>query len=174
MTGEVIIIGNKKLCYDIDDGVITDADRSAVIVSTSHEPRWKYIHTFKESLVLNYDDVIDPTDSFAFTPELAAEVAEFVKRVESDLDVEHIYSACDGGQSRSAGIGAAIVRYLGGEDLGIWDSPHYKPNPLVYRLTCEALGIEVTDEDVTYLVEINEKTFDEAFPPSVHTQKDVK
>ena len=56
MTGEVIIIGRKKLCYDIDDGIITDADRSAVILSTSHEPRWKYIEMFRESLVMSYDD----------------------------------------------------------------------------------------------------------------------
>ena len=169
MTGEVIIIGSKKLCYDIDDGIVTDADRSAVIVSTSHEPRWKYIEMFRESLVMSYDDVIDPKDSCAFNTELAAKVADFVKRVESDPAVENLYSVCDGGQSRSAGVAAAIVRYLGGEDLGIWDSPYYKPNPLVYRLTCEALGIEVTDEDIIYLVEINEKRFDEAFPPPADT-----
>ena len=169
MTGEVIIIGRKKLCYDIDDGIVTDADRSAVIVSTSHEPRWKYIEMFRESLVMSYDDVIDPKDSCAFNTELATRVADFVKRVESDPAVEGLYSVCDCGQSRSAGVAAAIVRYLGGEDLGIWDSPYYKPNPLVYRLTCEALGIEVTDEDVTYLVEINEKRFDEAFPPPADT-----
>ena len=169
MTGEVIIIGSKKLCYDLDDGIVTDADRSAVIVSTSHEPRWKYIEMFRESLVMSYDDVIDPKDSCAFNTELAAKVADFVKRVESDPAVEGLYSVCDCGQSRSAGVAAAIVRYLGGEDLGIWDSPYYKPNPLVYRLTCEALGIEVTDEDITYLVEINEKRFDEAFPPPADT-----
>lgn len=169
MTGEVIIIGRKKLCYDIDDGIITDADRSAVILSTSHEPRWKYIEMFRESLVMSYDDVIDPKDSCGFSPELASRVAEFIKSVESDPTVENLYSVCDGGQSRSAGIAAAAVRYLGGEDLGIWDNPHYKPNPLVYRLTCEALGIEVTDEDITYLVEINEKTFDDAFPPPADT-----
>ena len=124
---------------------------------------------FRESLVMSYDDVIDPKDSCAFNTELAARVADFVKRVESDPAVEGLYSVCDCGQSRSAGVAAAIVRYLGGEDLGIWDSPYYKPNPLVYRLTCEALGIEVTDEDITYLVEINEKRFDEAFPPPADT-----
>ena len=165
MTGEVIILSQKKLCYDIDDGVITDAGESVLILSTSHEPRWKYVTEFSDSLVMSYDDVIDPTDSYAYNAELASRVAELVKRVEADSGIKHIYSACDGGQSRSAGIAAAIVRYLGGEDLGIWDCPYYKPNPLVYRLTCEAFGIEVTDEDITYLVEINEKTFDDAIAP---------
>ncbi len=165
MTGEVIVISQKKLGYDIDDGVITDAGESVLILSTSHEPRWKYVNGFSDALVMSYDDVIDPTDKYAYNAELAARVAELVKRVEGDTSVKSIYSACDGGQSRSAGIAAAIVRYLGGEDLGIWDSPYYKPNPLVYRLTCEALGIEVTDEDITYLVEINEKTFDDAIAP---------
>ena len=165
MTGEVIIISQKKLGYDIDDGIISDAAESVLILSTSHEPRWKYINGFSDSLVMSYDDVIDPNDKYAYNSELAARVAEIVKRAEGDPKVKHIYSACDGGQSRSAGIAAAIVRYLGGEDLGIWDSPYYKPNPLVYRLTCEAFGIEVTDEDITYLVEINEKTFDDAIAP---------
>ena len=169
MTGEVIITGHKRLCYDIDDGIVTDAARSAVILSTSHEPRWRYIEMFRHSLVMSYDDVTDLKDSCAFDAELAARVADFVKMLESDPTVENLYSVCDGGQSRSAGIAAAIVRYLGGEDLGIWDNPHYKPNPLVYRLTCEALGMEVTDEDMTYLVEINEKRFDEAFPPPADT-----
>lgn len=165
MTGEVIILSQKKLCYDIDDGIITDASDSVLILSTSHEPRWKHINGFRDSLVMSYDDVIDPTDKYAYNPEIAARVAEFVKKIEADPTVKSLYSACDGGQSRSAGIAAAIVRYLGGEDLGIWDSPYYKPNPLVYRLTCEALGIDVTDEDITYLVEINEKTFDDAIAP---------
>ena len=165
MTGEIIISSQKKLCYDIDDGIITDAGESVVILSTSHEPKWGHLGLFAESLVMTYDDVIDPTDHYAYTPTLAEQVASLVKRVENTPSVKSIYSACDGGQSRSAGIAAAVVRYLGGEDLGIWDSPHYRPNPLVYRLTCEALGIEVTDEDITYLVEINEKTFDDAIAP---------
>lgn len=165
MTGEIIISSQKKLCYDIDDGIITDAAVSVVILSTSHEPKWGHLDRFAESLVLSYDDVIDPDDPYAYTAKLAEQVASLVKRVENDPTITGIYSVCDGGQSRSAGIAAAVVRYLGGEDLGIWDSPHYKPNPLVYRLTCEALGIEVTDEDMTYLVEINEKTFDDAIAP---------
>ncbi|MBQ2793578.1 MAG: hypothetical protein IJF05_02635 [Clostridia bacterium] len=172
MTGEVIITSQKKLGYDIDDGVITDALESVLILSTSHEPRWKYVNGFSDSLVMSYDDVINPEDKYAYNSELAQRVAQLVRRAEENPNIKNIYSACDGGQSRSAGIAAAIVRYLGGEDLGIWDSPHYKPNPLVYRLTCEAFGIEVTDEDITYLVEINEKTFDDAIAPKrTHANK---
>ena len=59
-------------------------------------------------------------------------------------------------------MAAAIIRYLGLEDLYLWDSAVYHPNPLVYRMTCAALEIEVTDEDIEYLTEINKKTFDEA------------
>ena len=165
MTGEIIISSQKKLCYDVDDGIITDMGESVVVLSTSNEPKWKHINLFADSLVMSYDDVIDPSDSYAYTPQLADGVAKFVKKIEADSSVKNLYSVCDGGQSRSAGIAAAVVRYFGGDDLGIWDSPHYRPNPLVYRLTCEALGIEVTDEDITYLVEINEKTFDNAIAP---------
>ncbi len=165
MIGEIIISSQKKLCYDIDDGIITDMGGAVVILSTSHEPKWKHLNLFSDSLVMNYDDVIDPSDKYAFSPELAVHVATLARKIEDDPAVINIYSVCDGGQSRSAGIAAAIIRYSGGEDLGIWDSPYYHPNPLVYRLTCEAFGIEVTDEDITYLVEINEKTFDNAIAP---------
>ena len=76
MTGEVIITSQKKLGYDIDDGVITDALESVLILSTSHEPRWKYVNGFSDSLVMSYDDVINPEDKYAYNSELAQRVAQ--------------------------------------------------------------------------------------------------
>ena len=164
MTGEVIVSGLKRLYYDIDDGVHCDLPRSVIILSTSGEPRWSYLDKFADHLVLSYDDVIDENDPYAYNGEMASRVAELVKKIEADDSVCSLYVVCDYGESRSAGLAAAVIRYLGGEDLYLWDSPSYHPNPLVYRKTCEALGIDVTDEDITYLTEINQKTFHEAIP----------
>lgn len=171
MTGEVIVSGLKRLIYDIDEGVVTDADTSVIILSTSAEPRWKYIEKFFDGLVLNYDDVIDPADPYAYTDEMASRVASLVRSVEANISVTSLYVVCDYGESRSAGMAAAIIRYLGGEDLYLWDSAVYHPNPLVYRMTCAAFGIDVTDEDISYLTEINEKTFRDAIPDRKEEEK---
>lgn len=171
MTGEVTVYGWKRLCYDIDEGVINDADTSVIILSTSGEPRWKYVDMFFDSLVLNYDDVIDGADPYAYTDEMAARVATLVHSVEANISVTNLYVVCDYGESRSAGLAAAVIRYLGAEDLYLWDSAIYHPNPLVYRKTCAALGIEVTDEDISYLTEINQKTFREAIPDRKKEEK---
>ena len=162
MTGEVVVLGLKSLYYGIDDGSVSDAQSSVLILSTSVEPRAKYVERFFDSLVLNYDDVIKPTDPYAYTEEMAARVASLVRQADANVSVSSLYVVCDFGESRSAGLAAAIIRYLGGEDLYLWDSAVYHPNPLVYRMTCAALGIEVTDLDINYLLEINKKTFDEA------------
>ena len=162
MTGEVKVSGLKQLYYDIDTGSLTDTESSVIIVSTTQEPRWRYIDRFSDRLVLDYDDVYDESDPYAYNMEMAERVAELVLRVADSDGVSSLYVTCDYGESRSAGMAAAIIRYLGLEDLYLWDSAVYHPNPLVYRMTCAALGIEVTDEDLEYLTQINKKTFDEA------------
>ena len=52
MTGEVKVSGLKQLYYDIDTGSLTDTESSVIIVSTTQEPRWRYIDRFSDRLVL--------------------------------------------------------------------------------------------------------------------------
>ena len=46
---------------------------------------------------------------------------------------------CDAGISRSAGIGAAILKYYNRDDSPVFDNPIFHPNMLCYRKTLEAL-----------------------------------
>ena len=46
---------------------------------------------------------------------------------------------CDAGVSRSAGVGAAIMKWAAGSDFAIFDNPRYKPNMRCYRMVLTAL-----------------------------------
>lgn len=48
--------------------------------------------------------------------------------------VEHIFVHCDAGISRSAGVAAATMKYLNGDDWPIWNNYMYAPNTRCYRL----------------------------------------
>ena len=62
-------------------------------------------------------------------------------------EVEQFIVHCNGGISRSAGVGAAICEYLEVED-NIWKNNIYHPNLLVYKLACNELGMPKTVEDL--------------------------
>lgn len=67
----------------------------------------------------------------------AKNIAEFAAR-HADKD---IIVHCDAGISRSAGVGAAIMKWAAGNDDRIFDSGRYMPNMRCYRKTLEALMI---------------------------------
>lgn len=46
---------------------------------------------------------------------------------------------CDAGQSRSAGVAAAILKATTGDDSEIFDKPRFIPNMLVYRTVLQEL-----------------------------------
>ena len=48
---------------------------------------------------------------------------------------------CGAGQSRSAGVAAAILKWMTGSDAQIFDNRKYTPNMRCYRLVLEALMI---------------------------------
>ena len=45
---------------------------------------------------------------------------------------------CEAGQSRSAGVAAAIMKYLYNNDTDIFNNRYYKPNMLCYRKVLNA------------------------------------
>ena len=64
----------------------------------------------------------------------AEKVVRFVLRhSDSDLIIH-----CDAGISRSAGVGAAIMKAINGDDSPVFDSGRYRPNMWCYRKTLEA------------------------------------
>ncbi|MBE6994772.1 MAG: hypothetical protein E7423_09070 [Ruminococcaceae bacterium] len=69
----------------------------------------------------------------------AARIADFVRRHQAlDLIVH-----CDAGVSRSAGVAAAILKHLTGDDSPIFNDPRFRPNMWCYRKTLAALEEEI-------------------------------
>ena len=66
---------------------------------------------------------------------------------------------CDSGESRSAAVAAAILRYWGDDEMTIWRNVHYHPNRLVYYLQCKMLNCSITKIRVLFLSEYNKYLF---------------
>ena len=64
-------------------------------------------------------------------------IADFVKEFKDKADICFVH--CSAGVSRSAGVGAAISKYLTDDDSWVFNSPIYYPNMWCYRLTLNAL-----------------------------------
>lgn len=94
-------------------------------------------------LTLEFRDTVAETAPGAFSPQLAARTAAFLRRPEARPE---LFVCCDCGVSRSAALAAAILRAEGGDEFTVWQDPHYLPNPLVYRLMCAALGSSVSED----------------------------
>lgn len=65
----------------------------------------------------------------------AKKIAEFVSQNRNKIIIVH----CDAGQSRSAGVAAAISRYYNNYDSEYFDNPRYTPNMFCYRLMMNAM-----------------------------------
>jgi len=61
----------------------------------------------------------------------AKSIAEFVLNVQDKAD--RIIVHCEAGVSRSAGTAAAIMKYINGNDWGVFDDPGKRPNMTCYR-----------------------------------------
>ncbi len=155
---DITVMGLGLLRYEVNE--LPDLEHSAVLISTSMPSRAECANRFARSLVLNYDDITDPKENGAFNSKLASQAADFVLSLGEDM--LHLYVVCDFGSSRSAAMAAAIMRYLGYEELSIWADAQYHPNTLVYLLMSEMLGEPASEEEIAELCRINEQAFDEA------------
>lgn len=134
-----------------------DLDYVAVVIY-SHDRDTPYIEDSRQMLDLlfeQFDDVDDPEDGMSF--EQAEEIASFVFEYE-EQDVDLVVS-CRYGESRSAGIAAAIAAYLGQDEIEIFDDPDKMPNMHCYALMCDALGVERSEEELRqrFLINANAK-----------------
>lgn len=68
------------------------------------------------------------------TKEDARKIKEFVDRHMENKDFNSIIVHCGAGQSRSAGVAAALHVYLNGNDRPIFNNRQYTPNMWCYRL----------------------------------------
>ena len=141
-----IIVMNKSQAEDYSR--TSHKDKSIIISITNH--------AFGSPLITpcNINGIIDvkflkfnDTDSTeriygGITEEDAVEISNFVKKYEKMPVIENIIVHCDAGQSRSAGVAAAIMKYMFNDDTPIFNNHKYKPNMLCYRRVLNALMID--------------------------------
>lgn len=104
-------------------------------------------------LFITADDVTNPKRKGAFKMHQAQAIARFVESRGAD---DRLFVCCDGGVSRSAAVAAAISYAMTGADDVIWADPRFRPNPLVYALTREALGLPCEEDSLRARTACNE------------------
>lgn len=70
-----------------------------------------------------------------FTKKDAEKIYDFVLKWYDKVDLIIVH--CSAGISRSAGVCAAIMKSVIGDDSPVWDNPLYHPNSLCYKLVLE-------------------------------------
>ena len=104
-----------------------------------------------------FDDVDREIPGRSLSAGAAQRIAHVVKHVAPETEV--VYVCCDSGISRSSAIAAAVCRYFGISDSPIWENPKYQPNPLVFHLLGESLGLSISDELLDILIYTNRSAF---------------
>lgn len=88
----------------------------------------------KAILPLQFDDV-EIGEENCITRDQAQQIIDFVN--EHVHDVDHIVVHCEAGVSRSAGVCAALMTILTGDDSAIFNKWRYCPNMTCYRYVLE-------------------------------------
>ena len=121
-------------------------DRSSVVISIKStwdrvDPKVfaNDINGVKHILFLAIDDIEAEDDPrFAMNEDQGKIVADFVNAYYDETD--RIIIHCDGGISRSAGVGAAIMRVKEGSDYPVFRSRRKSPNMTCYLVTLKGFG----------------------------------
>ena len=102
-------------------------------------------------------DVEDPRVIGGFRYAHARAIIRFLELLPNE--VTDLYVCCSKGQSRSAGVAAALIRMSGRDDDIVWNNPFYNPNSLAYYRLCKQVGLPVTPLEVQTKKRKNEKAY---------------
>lgn len=112
-------------------------------------PKKLFLHSnpqIKSFITLAFDDVTTyHANYYPITEQQAVKIAKFVMRHKDS--VEQIIVHCDAGISRSAGVAAAIAKYLNGSDDDFFVRSPYTPNMTCYHKVLFALYIVETEAE---------------------------
>ncbi len=104
----------------------------------------RLIYKPKYTLFMAFDDIyadeMDEVDLSFFKPfneKMAKRMADFIKLHKDKVDT--FICQCQFGQSRSAGIAAAIKKYFDNDEQAIFNDDRYSPNKKVYDLLLSVL-----------------------------------
>ncbi len=134
--------------------------KACSIIVSSYEVRLNKLDRLESKILFSFADISDHENPLSFSKDHARKIHQYIDCLSPDTDV--LFVCCDSGESRSSAITAAILRYLGRDEMKIWQSPHYHPNPLVYRLLCEELGFYISGGEIKEKTEINNNAFAKA------------
>ena len=108
---------------------ISDIDKDRIVFPVNSD--------ILDILSLTFEDWDDPDDKACISELDAEKIMNFVKRWNSKNYDVNLYVNCEAGQSRSAGVAAAISKFLFGDDS--WFFKTKTPNMLCYRRVLEQL-----------------------------------
>lgn len=108
----------------------------------------------KGVLRLQFDDV-DFGEENCITEKEGQKIVEFVNRFRDQ--VQEIVVHCEAGVSRSAGVCAALMKIIDGDDRPIFNNPRFCPNMACYRTVMESYyssyNQEEADEKIAHNIE---------------------
>ena len=147
----------KKFSYESHDFKtaiisITDTDKADVIFEKNEA------NGIKAVLRLKFDDVErDNKNEHCITKEDAENIVKFVNKNKNNVDKFIVH--CEAGVSRSAGVGAAIMKALNGDDWDVFKNPLKCPNMKCYRTVLNAFAdAGYFDEDPMEEIKFKEET----------------
>lgn len=135
-----------KSQYDAEAYSVEEHSEVSVIISIASEnmPNANIsVHEangIKDVLFMNFNDT-DSKDltSGCINDEDAENIKEFIEKYIENDSIDLIIVHCEAGVSRSAGVAAAIMKYLWNDDSAIFDNSKYHPNMLCYRTVLNTL-----------------------------------
>ena len=131
---------------------ITDTDKADVIFEKNE------VNGIRAVLRLKFDDVErDYKNEHCITKEDAESIVKFVNKNKNKVD--KFIVQCEAGVSRSAGVGAAIMKALNGDDWDVFKNPLKCPNMKCYRTVLNAfVDAGYFDEDPMEEIKFKEET----------------
>lgn len=152
-----------KGVFDGGDTAVVASTWSAELANRLEAMAWER-GIGSKVLVLVYDDIdidsdlVVPDASKAFNPDQARAVVSFANDWMGVVDC--FLAVCDGGNSRSAAIRAAVSRIWAGEDLMCWVDPKHRANVLVYYRLLQAAGVTLSSEQLQFRVVLKRHLLD--------------
>ena len=147
----------KKFSYESHDFKtaiisITDTDKADVTFEKNET------NGIRAVLKLKFDDVErDYKNEHCITKEDAENIVKFVNKNKNKVDKFIVH--CEAGVSRSAGVGAAIMKALNGDDWDVFKNPLKCPNMKCYRTVLNAFAdAGYFDEDPMEEIKFKEET----------------
>ena len=112
-------------------------DTAVISISSMDEELPQFTNKNMAILYLHFDDVDKGKPNY-INETHANEIKNFVKSIR-DNNYQNLVVHCGAGVSRSAGVAAALMKYLYDDDWPVFNSPKYQPNMTCYRMVLEKL-----------------------------------